>query len=569
MTRHPNATDAPEPMEEGWTRLDARMLLIEPVREIARMAPALFGVAIAGTADAVPGWVAWVVLFGTVAVGALRWVATTYRITAEQVQLRTGLLQRATQTAPLDRVRTVDVTAAPMHRLLGVATVRIGTAASQAGIDLDGLAAPDAQRLREQLLHRSAAAGAPDAVVPGQEVAANPHAPRRRPERDELLATFRGEWLRYAPLTTSGFVALLAFAGFSVQFLEQIRVRLLDTALGRSTFDHLRGLAPASAFLEIALIAAVVVVGAAVASYVLRYWNFRLSRHPRGTLHVHRGLLTTRSTTLEERRLRGVVVVTPALVGLARGARLDALVTGLAAEDDLSGAGNVLLPACPRRLVDAIGETVLGDPGPIHAPLRAHGPAAHRRRHTRALVGGLLLAAPVSALVVVLSWHPWVHALAAVPVLAAPLLAEGRYRVLGHTVAGGHLVAQAGLFPRERSIVRLDAVIGWILDASFFQRRAGLLSLRAMTATPSGSVDVLDITPEEAIRVVEAATPGLLAGFRAGDGAVAVAVADGRPAAAPPDAGATARVGRPRPAQIQDWNQIRDCQPGNGMTSAT
>ena len=69
-------------------------------------------------------------LFGVCVVtglGLLRWFTTTYRIGPEQVQLRRGLLRRRVLSVPRDRIRTVDVTAHAMHRLLGLAKVTVGT----------------------------------------------------------------------------------------------------------------------------------------------------------------------------------------------------------------------------------------------------------------------------------------------------------------------------------------------------------------------------------------------------------------------------------------------------------
>ena len=48
-----------------------------------------------------------------------------------------------------------------------------------------------------------------------------------------------------------------------------------------------------------------------------------------GTLHIVRGLLTRRSITLEERRLRGAEVSEPLLIRAVGGARTLAVATGL------------------------------------------------------------------------------------------------------------------------------------------------------------------------------------------------------------------------------------------------
>jgi hypothetical protein len=57
------------------------------------------------------------------------------------------------------------------------------------------------------------------------------------------------------------------------------------------------------------VVAVLVVTLLSTIGYVLAYWGYRLTRHAGGTLHVARGLLTTRATSIEERRLRGAEIV--------------------------------------------------------------------------------------------------------------------------------------------------------------------------------------------------------------------------------------------------------------------
>ena len=134
------------------------MLLIHPVREVGRALPALAGLLIAGSGSGHEWW-SLLALVLVMALSLLRWFTTRYQITAQQVQLRTGLLRRRTITTPIDRVRTVDVTAHALHRLLGLAKVAIGTGTSdrkREGLVLDGLTAQAAGALRAELLHRAA-----------------------------------------------------------------------------------------------------------------------------------------------------------------------------------------------------------------------------------------------------------------------------------------------------------------------------------------------------------------------------------------------------------------------------
>ncbi|HWV84396.1 MAG TPA: PH domain-containing protein, partial [Capillimicrobium sp.] len=307
--------------QDGWRRLSPRMLVVQPVLELVRAIPAILGIAIIGSGSGRGGqWaLAAAVLFA--AIGTLRWLTTTYRITPEQVQLRRGLLRRQVLSVSRDRVRTVDVTASPLHRVVGLARVHVGTGhagrSSDQSLTLDGLGAADAARLRGDLLHRAAA--------PGLEA---PEAPAAAaPERE--LARLDPAWIRFGPFTLSGVAALALALALAARLASETDVDPEDFGILRDVVDHLTSIPTAAAIAEVAAVLLVVVALASTGGYVLSYWGFRLTRHEGGTLHVRRGLLTTRAVSIEERRLRGVELADTPLLRVAGGARCTAIATGL------------------------------------------------------------------------------------------------------------------------------------------------------------------------------------------------------------------------------------------------
>jgi putative membrane protein len=58
-----------------------------------------------------------------------------------------------------------------------------------------------------------------------------------------------------------------------------------------------------------------------------------------------------------------------------------------------------------------------------------------------------------------------------------------------------------------------EAIIGWNLQQSFFQRRARVVTLVATTAAGRQAYRMQDLTLPEAVRVAEEARPGLLSSF--------------------------------------------------------
>ena len=186
------------------------------------------------------------------------------------------------------------------------------------------------------------------------------------------------------------------------------------------------------------------------------------------------------------------------------------IVTGL---DRSQQGSSTLVPPAPRETVERTARAVLGVDAPVIGPLVDHGPAAVRRRWTRALVPAALLV--VAAVVAVVLGAPaWL--LAAVVVLpVAALLAADRVRALGHALVDQHVVARAGSVVRRRRALEVSHVIGWNFRATWFQRRVGLTTLVATTAGGGQAVPVLDIPEDLAVALAERALPDLVSQFRA------------------------------------------------------
>jgi putative membrane protein len=249
-----------------------------------------------------------------------------------------------------------------------------------------------------------------------------------------------------------------------------------------------------------------------IGGYALSYWGFRLTRHPHGSLHITRGLLTTRATSIEERRLRGVELAEPLLLRAVHAARLSGIATGLKPRAGADGGSSMLLPPAPRAVAHELAAQILRDPAPVDVALIAHGPAARRRRFTRALLAALVLI--LAAGVAISSGvSQWLALPAVLTVPAAAMLAADRYHSLGHAIAGGYLVTRAGSLYRRRDVLECDGIIGWNVRQSFFQRRAGLATLTATTAAGRQRYAVSDVPLSLAMSLASRALPGLVDDF--------------------------------------------------------
>jgi putative membrane protein len=492
------------------------MLLVHPVVELVKFLPFLVGIFVLGSGAGQDWWqLAGIAI--PVVLGIVRYITTTYRITSTQVELKRGLVGTKVLTTRLDRVRAVEVTSTLAHRALGLAKVEIGTAAGGGQDDdkfvLDGLPIPEARLLRASLLHRTGAAPAPDGTdVPVVQDASSVAAPVG-PE-DVVLLAFDRRWVRYAPLTSSGSVIAAGVLAVLGQFGDQFFQRWINT---NQVQDWARD---ASLHVVVPLVAAALVIGFlvlgaifSVLGYLVTNWDFSLARDVRGrSFHVRRGLLTSTETSLERQRVRGLEVSEPLGLRLAGAAKLTAIATGVTGDQ---GSRTMLAPVAPRLVIDEVGADVIDGSGPLQVALVPHGPAARRRRYSRALAGAVVLPVLATAAVVVLDapWWTVLPTLLALPLGAA--LAADRYVRLGHALEQDYLVVRQGSVRGRREMLQRTGIIGWNIQQSWFQRRSGLVTLVATTAAGRQAYVALDVPESLAVALADEAVPGLVSSFLA------------------------------------------------------
>ncbi|WP_410613487.1 PH domain-containing protein [Amycolatopsis sp. lyj-109] len=473
----------------GWRRLDRRTLGVTAVL--------MAGVAVsAGSPIALGTRSLWLLPAAALLVGVgvlaeyVRWRHTRFRCTAERLEIDFRFAVHTRKSLPRERIRSADLTANPLHRAFGVAALTIGTG-QQERITLSPLARADAEALRAELLHR----------LPEPST------------QDGPLATLDPRWIRYAPVS---FVApTLGLAAFGTLF------RVADWfGAGGGLLKWLLGLFGdlplAVGLLLLAGLALVAGVTGAVGLFTEMWWHYRLDREPGGTLRVRRGLLTTRSITVAERRLRGVELVEPLGARLAGAARVDAIATGLHRDDDKTES-KTLLPAAPKAVAQDVVAQVLGERIET-VELVAHPVAARGRRlrwASAAALGPVLVLLVLGALLTdVLLVLGGLLAVVALPV--AVLLALDAYRGLGHGSRGRYLVTRAGSIRRGTAVLTRDGVIGWTVKQSVFQRRRGLATFTATTAAGSGAYAIRDAAAGEGLEFAAAAVPGVLTPFLEG-----------------------------------------------------
>ncbi|GAA2316272.1 PH domain-containing protein [Nonomuraea roseoviolacea subsp. roseoviolacea] len=491
-------------------RLSPKVLLIDPVRMLPSLLLPLVGVLFVGGFSGRSYVWAAVGLAGTVAFAVVRWATLTYEVLGDRLEIRRSLVSRSVRTIPLERIRGVDVSTPPLHRVLGLAVLKIDTGASGGDEEgrLDGVTQGEAERLKAVLLRRArpAAAGVP---APAGPLAGEASAARRS---GRTIIEVPRVWLLYGPLSGAYLLTPFALAGGAVGLAFQWGNDLgfgRDAAwtAGEWLWHH------PYLLLGVAVLLVLAMPFAGGLMYAVFNWDFRLMERD-GYLVAERGLINRRNVSLESRRVRGYEIVEGFAERWAGVVRVWAIVTGLG---DSSTRGQ-LLPDVPRPVAFQVTADAVG---PYRAELRPHPPIARNRRLFRAVFpwAALTVLAVLGEAVTGSSlwWFLAVPALL-LAVLGVPLGLD-RYRSLGHGYDGVRLAVRSGSLRRSQAVVERRAVVGWRVRQTWFQRRAGVFTLIAGVGAGKGGYEAVDVSRAQVVGLPVEVTPDWVTPFLPGAGA--------------------------------------------------
>ena len=154
----PVAKSALEPWPDAvqWRRVSPKLITVELIGRTTFVVVVLFGLLIVWLVNGHWWWpaaMAVVVVFGIwrtiVTVRAVK--AWGYAERDNDLLVRHGLLIRRLSIVPYARMQYVDVTAGPLERAFGLATVQLHTAAAASDARVPGLPPEEASRLRDRL----------------------------------------------------------------------------------------------------------------------------------------------------------------------------------------------------------------------------------------------------------------------------------------------------------------------------------------------------------------------------------------------------------------------------------
>lgn len=158
------ATAVGQEQGEPWRRPSARLLLVRRI-EVAAVVVAIAAAAVGATGASAAGLAGAgaALVLGAAAERFLRrrFLAWSYAEREDDLLVQRGVLFSRLSVVPYGRMQFVDVTAGPLERAFGLATVRMHTAAAATDARIPGLPHDEAVRLRDLLAERgeSQAAG--------------------------------------------------------------------------------------------------------------------------------------------------------------------------------------------------------------------------------------------------------------------------------------------------------------------------------------------------------------------------------------------------------------------------
>lgn len=394
-----------------------------------------------------------------------------YRITADSLVVRSGVLHRSLREIPFARIHNVALHQSLLHRAFGVAEVRLESAGGdKPEAQMRVLRLADAMDLEALVRRRaaSAAAGADDGAL---AVDVPAHA-------EVLLALPFGEVLRLGLVSNRGMIVV----GGAVAAASQFRPRLLPNLFedwGQALFGYASSHAFGQAQYALAITTLVVlaVFALRLLSIVLalvQYHGFRLEEADR-RLTVERGLLTRLRTSAPRRRIQAWTLREGVIHRLLhrRSLQVDTAAAGQRSEQRTL---HEIAPVATPDRCDALALHLL--PGMQWPP--AAWCALHPRAWLRLSLGGLVFALLLTAGLcwrfgavglLGLAWLPW-----------AVFAARRHARRAGYAVDDALVAVREGWWSRHWRFAEIDKLQCVQLSRSPLDRRFGMASVWLDTA---------------------------------------------------------------------------------------
>lgn len=444
------------------------------------------------------GWEVWTMLllvpYALVSIG--RYVSFRYRYEANELVIRTGLLFRNERHVPYARIQNLDAVQNVLHRLLGVAEVRVETGGGQeAEATMTVLPIAAVEEMRRRVFEGRAWAQAPADDAPSSTLSTS-SAPAQRtllrlPWRELMLCGFienRGVVIVAAAL---GLLwefglgeGLLSNWVFGEQRSGRGVVRaFLGALFGLGGLPVSRIALTVAAFGGLLLLLRLISMGWAL----VRLHGFRLTRAGED-LRTEFGLLTRVEATIPLHRIQTLTVREGPFHRLFKRASVRVDTAGGHGGESRKTEREWLAPIIRRNEVPRLLHEVLPELDLSAVAWHAADPRAFRRAVKKAA-----LTAVAISLSLVMLLKLWDLALLAVLLVWAYVGARLYVTHLGWAVTDSAVLFRSGWVWRHVSIARFTKIQAVTIHESPFDRRAAMARVRVDTAGAGDASHRVDI----------------------------------------------------------------------------
>jgi putative membrane protein len=415
---------------------------------------------------------------GLAAVSVWQYFTYRYGVGADALVVRSGLFELSLRVIPFARIHNVDVQQSVLHRLFGVAEVRLESAggkkpeAHMRVLKLDDALALETLVRRRGVASAPALAGSDATPTSAANVSAN------QPAATVLLRLSAADLLRLGLVSNRGMIlvggALSAFSQTGSQVWPNLFERIAGYGADWSGQHHLG--TPQYVLGGVAVLAAAVVVLRllSIVLAVLQYHGFVLSQDGR-RLTVERGLLARWRTSASRRRIQAWTL-SEGLTHRLMGQRSLEIDTAAGEENGQSRALRELAPIATPVACDALIERLLPDARWRELTWQPLPLQSWWRRFLPALPWTALA---IAALVwrfdgwgaLALLWLPW-----------AALKARAQARRAAYAVGAELLAVREGWWSRHWRFAEIDKLQALQLTRSPLDRRCATATLWLDTA---------------------------------------------------------------------------------------
>ncbi len=454
------------------------------------LVPAVIAVFSAAQGSSAGLMIAGVLFLPSLIVSVFRYFTLRYHLHGGELIVTEGLLFRRIRTVPVSRVQNIDLVQNVLHRVFGVAEVRVETASgSEPEATLRVLSMTQVANLRNEIFRLRSEDGTSHACVvtsnsvsSGEVVAQeSAHAAVSPEDAGETLLEIPTGWLVRAGLASNRGILILGLA-VGVLFQMDLEDRIPLKRLMRLLPRQLDSLAVIAAVVAGIVVILLLLRGLGIVWYVLRFSGYRLSRHGED-LRISCGLLTKVSATVPRRRVQFISVHRPLLMRWMGLASIRIETAGGAGKESEDATATVsrrwFVPVVPEDHVERLAGAVR--PGfnwnMSDVTWQPLAPRARIRLTRLAVIESGCISA--IGFGITQPWG-WLAGLIALPCLV--WWAAKKSRAMRYTRTEDGVIYRSGVLNRKLSVTFFEKIQALRVEQSPFDRRWKMATLSVDTA---------------------------------------------------------------------------------------